>query len=166
MNNPAEEAVPEEVEAEEVTVKAPPETPTPGNEPTSSIERKPVDVLTGVRIAVPGERRPVTPAELRQAITALSALACETAGADNDIPDDDIFLCYHISMRSGKGEPFTIKGTRQIHKALDPSGIPSAPADVEVALFQIVSPFKLHLMQSLNGRLPAERGGAYARLPG
>ena len=113
-----------------------------------------------------GEDQPPSVAEIRNALSTLSALAVSTAGADSELPAEDLLLCYHISMRAGDGEPFEVKGTRQLHQVLSLAGIPNAPSEVEAALLQLVAPFKARLMYDLNSRLPVERGGAYQRLPG
>ncbi len=74
----------------------------------------------------------------------------------------DIFLCYDVCMRV-RGEPdLHITDRRVLHRILLPEGLPSAPTDMETALYSIVMPFKQHLM-GIIGRQTAMTQGDIPR---
>ncbi len=130
--------------AEEATTTEPAEeTPIPGV-PTEQITEEP---------------RLATGEEIHKALQTLISLQTSVSGEVSEGEPGDIFLCYDISMRVRGEKDLHIVDRTVLHRALLPEGLPSAPSEMEGALFTIIKPFKHHLM-GIIGRLTTAGGGS------
>ncbi len=145
MSQPTDQIV--EVEAE--TAETP--TPTPRKEPIFSPDVPPACGHEYRRPAIQEVRKP-SAGELLSAVRALAGLIGEDTSSCTELDPGDAELVYDLTLRIHGEKPIRLKNIQPLQALFSPSGMDTAPGDLEAALDRVFAPLRNRVLDVINAR--------------